>query len=199
MVMRSLGSTAFITAMICALATANTSPANTALGSNSRSVAKRTKARRTTPLSVSSGSFVDGGTMPIRFTCDGAATTPSLVWTGGPAGTKSYAVVMHHVAGPGDIHWYWVMYGIGADVTHLDEGAAPPAGAILGTNSVNGRNEYAPPCSKGPGAKQYTLTVYALSKTPSFPTGTAVNRDLLLAAISTVTLGSSAITVSYSR
>jgi phosphatidylethanolamine-binding protein (PEBP) family uncharacterized protein len=106
---------------------------------------------------------------------------------------------MHSVAGPGDIHWYWVMYGIGADVTHLDEGAAPPVGAILGTNSVNGRNEYAPPCSKGPGAKQYTLTVYALSKNPSFPTGTAVNRDLLLAAISTVTLGSSAITVSYSR
>jgi phosphatidylethanolamine-binding protein (PEBP) family uncharacterized protein len=106
---------------------------------------------------------------------------------------------MHHVASPDDIHWYWVMYGIGSDVTHLDEGAAPPAGVILGTNSVNGRNEYAPPCSKGPGAKQYTLTVYALSKTPRFPTGTAVNRDLLLAAVSTVTLGSSAITVSYSR
>jgi phosphatidylethanolamine-binding protein (PEBP) family uncharacterized protein len=199
MVMRSLRSTAFITAMICVLATASTSDASTALGSNSRSGARRSKARRTTAFSVRSSSFVDGGTMPIRFTCDGGATTPSLVWTGGPAGTKSYAVVMHHVASPGDIHWYWVIFGIGADVTHLDEGAAPPAGVILGTNSINGRNEYAPPCSKGPGAKQYTLTVYALSKTPNFPPGSAVNRELLLAAVSTVTLGSSAITVSYSR
>jgi phosphatidylethanolamine-binding protein (PEBP) family uncharacterized protein len=199
MVMRSLRATALIAAMNCVLATANTPHANAGLGLNGRSFAKRTKARRTTAFSVSSGSFVNGGTMPVRVTCDGAATTPSLVWTGGPAGTKSYAVVMHHVAGPGDIHWYWVMYGIDSNVTHFDEGVAPPAGVILGTNSVNGRNEYAPPCSKGPGAKHYTLTVYALSKTPSFPNGTAVNRDLLLAAISTLTLGSSAITVSYSR
>jgi phosphatidylethanolamine-binding protein (PEBP) family uncharacterized protein len=135
--------------------------------------------------------------MPIRFTCDSTATTPPLQWTGAPAGTVSYAVVMHHVAGPGDVHWYWLLYGISAGVTQIAEGATVPT--ILGNNSVNARNEYAPPCSKGPGQKAYTFTVYALSKAPTFAVGTAVTRDALLAAIATNTLGSSSMTVTYER
>ncbi len=104
---------------------------------------------------------------------------------------------MHHVAGPGDVHWYWVLYGIAPDVTQIAEGATVPA--TLGNNSVNARNQYAPPCSKGPGQKAYTYTVYALSKVPTFAAGTAVNRDALLAAIATTTLGSSSMTVTYER
>ena len=141
--------------------------------------------------------MTNGGTMPIRFTCDGTSTAPSLQWSGAPAGTVSYAVVMHHVAGPGDIHWYWVLYGIASDVTQIAEGAVVPA--TLGTNSVNGKSEYAPPCSKGPGQKAYTYTVYALSKAPTFPASTAVNRDVLLTAIASTTLGTASMTVNYAR
>jgi phosphatidylethanolamine-binding protein (PEBP) family uncharacterized protein len=141
--------------------------------------------------------MTNGGTMPIRFTCDGTSTAPPLQWSGAPAGTVSYAVVMHHVAGPGDIHWYWVLYGIAPDVTQVAEGAILQA--TLGTNSVNARNQYAPPCSKGPGQKEYTSTVYALSKAPTFASGTAVNRDALLAAIATTTLGSASMTTTYER
>jgi phosphatidylethanolamine-binding protein (PEBP) family uncharacterized protein len=83
------------------------------------------------------------------------------------------------------------------DVTQIAEGATVQA--TLGNNSVNARNEYAPPCSKGPGQKAYTLTVYALSKAPTFAPGTAVNRDALLAAIATTTLGSASMTTTYDR
>jgi Raf kinase inhibitor-like YbhB/YbcL family protein len=157
-----------------------------------------------TPLDASvfaltSPAMVGGGSLPVEFSCDGASISPSLSWQGAPFGTVSYAVVMHHVAGPDDVHWYWVVYGIGPEIAHLDEGVPVPSPAHLGTNSVNGRNEYAPPCSQGPGAKQYTLTIYALSKSPTMPTSAPVNRDTLLSTIAATTLGSTAITVSYQR
>ena len=106
-------------------------------------------------------------------------------------------VDLHHISGPGDVHWYWVVYGLTPTVDHLDE--ASSGVGLLGTNSVNGRNEYTPPCSQGPGAKAYTITVYALSALPTFPSGSAVSRQVLLDAISTTTLGSASLTVTYSR
>jgi phosphatidylethanolamine-binding protein (PEBP) family uncharacterized protein len=125
--------------------------------------------------------MADSGTLPVRFTCDGAAVTPPLAWTGSPAGTAGYAVVMHTLPPDGGAHWYWVLYDIAPTVDHLEEAASPPA--TIGTNSVNGRTEYTPPCSKGPGPKVYTFTVYALSGQPDLPDPTKVSRPALLAAL----------------
>ena len=93
-------------------------------------------------FTVTSPVLKDGGTLPTRFTCDGSSVNPPIRWSRAPKGTKSYAVVMHHVPGPGDVHWYWVVYGIPANITALAE--ASTAVGALGTNSVNGRNEYTP-------------------------------------------------------
>ena len=148
-------------------------------------------------FTVTSPALKDGGTLPVRFTCDGSSVNPPIRWSGAPKGTRSYAVVMHHVPGPRDVHWYWVVYGIPANTTALAE-ASTSVGS-LGTNSVNGRNEYTPPCSKGPGPKAYILTVYALSKAPTFGSDTSVNREVLLSAIAKTTLATSTLTVTYSR
>ena len=138
------------------------------------------------------------GLLPIEYTCDGAASTQALAWSGAPDGTKSYAVIMHHVASPTDVHWYWVLYDIPADVTSLPKnmkGIGTP-----GTNSVNDRTEYAPPCSKGPGPKVYTYTVYALSAEPQLSVpASQVTRAVLLDAIKDITLGSAEMSVTYSR
>ena len=86
---------------------------------------------------------------------------------------------MHHVPGPGDTHWYWVVYDIPANVTSLEKNSAGVG--TLGNNSVNERTEYAPPCSKGPGEKIYTYTVYALSAEPQISVSASdVTRDVLL-------------------
>ena len=174
----------------------------TATASPSRAVAP------TSPTSsgaaTSTGTFIvrspvmaDGGTLPIRFTCDGAAVTPPLAWGGAPAGTVGYAVTMHTVPGPGETHWYWVLYDIAPTVDHLDEAATSPA--TVGTNSVNGKNGYAPPCSRGPGPKVYTFTVYALSGTPDLPDPMLVSRQALLEAIDGMVVGRATISVTYSR
>jgi len=150
-----------------------------------------------TSFTLTSPDMVSGGAMPVAFTCDGQSQSPSLSWTNGPTGTVGYAIVMHHIPGPGDTHRYWVVYNIPVTTTKVAAGASSPG--TLGTNSVNSQAAYAPPCSKGPGVKTYTLTVYALSAAPSFTSGTKVTRDVLLSAISNITLASSSIDVTYDR
>ncbi len=148
-------------------------------------------------FTLTSPVMTQGGTLPVQFTCDGAAETPPLAWNGAPRGTASYAIVMHTVPGPGQTHWYWVLYGIAPSVDHLDANATPPA--QVGTNSVNGRVGYAPPCSKGPGPKLYTFTVYALSGRPDLPDPAAVSRPVLLDALSGLVLAEAHFDVTYTR
>ncbi len=139
-----------------------------------------------------------GGILPAEYTCDGVASTLALSWSGAPAGTKSYAVIMHHAASPTDIHWYWVVYGIPVSVTSLPKNMQGIG--ILGNNSVNGGTAYAPPCSKGPGLKTYTFTVYALSAEPQLPVPPSqVTRQALLDAIKYITLASAELYVTYTR
>jgi len=156
-------------------------------------------------LITSSGTFIltssavsEGGALPKEFTCDGNSATLSLSWSGAPEDTKSFAVVMHHVPGPGDIHWYWVLYNIPASITSLEKNITGVG--ILGNNSVNYQTVYAPPCSKGPGEKLYTYTVYALSEEPQLTVPTSdVSRDVLLDAIKYITLASASLNVMYTR
>lgn len=146
---------------------------------------------------LTSPDMSNGGEMSVRFTCDGASESPSLTWTAGPTGTKGYAIAMHHVPGSGDTHWYWVVFDIPASTRSVPAGG--PAPGVVGTNSVNNELAYAPPCSKGPGTKVYTMTVYALSGSPGFTPGSDVSRDRLLSAIKDITLASSSIDVTYER
>ena len=140
----------------------------------------------------------DGGQLPKDFTGDGESATLPLGWTGAPAGTRSFAVIMHHIDPEGKAKWYWVLYNIPADTTNLPKNVKKVG--TLGNNSVNGRQEYAPPHSKGPGAKTYVYTVYALSAPVQLELKPAeVSRDVLLAAMKGLLLGTAEMKVSYSR
>jgi Raf kinase inhibitor-like YbhB/YbcL family protein len=136
--------------------------------------------------------------LPAEFTGDGAAATLPLEWTGAPAGTKSYAVIMHHIPPDGGFKWYWVLYNIPAETHGLPKNVKGVG--TLGNNSVNRRTEYAPPHSKGPGAKSYIYTVYALSASPKITVPPAqVNRDVLLAAMKDKILATAELSVTYTR
>jgi Raf kinase inhibitor-like YbhB/YbcL family protein len=149
-------------------------------------------------FTLSSPDVIDGGRLPVEYTCDGTSSTLALTWSGAPAGTQGYAVVMHHNAPDNGIHWYWVVYDLSANITSLPKNVDLNGIGSIGTNSVNDRNEYAPPCSKGPGDKEYIYTVYALSAQPQI-TASPVNRAALLDAIKDVTLASAELHVVYAR
>jgi len=147
---------------------------------------------------LSSPDVVEDGALPVEYTCDGASATLPLTWSGAPAETEGFAVVMHHSPGPGDTHWYWVVYDIPIDAASLPKNSAGIG--MLGTNSVNSQTEYAPPCSKGPGEKVYTYTLYALSAQPQFSVpASQVSLDVLLNAIQDITLASAELNVTFTR
>jgi gluconolactonase len=151
-----------------------------------------------TGLSLSSPEVVDGGLLPVDFTCDGNSSTLPIAWSGAPAGTKSFAVIMHPVATSEDVHSYWVLYDIPATVTSLSKNTTGIG--TLGINSVNDQNAYTPPCSKGPGPKKYIFTIYAHSDQPQLSVPpTKVNRAVLLDAIRGITIASAEPHVIYSR
>ena len=147
-------------------------------------------------FTLSSSAVANGGALPATYTCDGASQSPPLAWSGAPAGTQSYALSMHHIA-PDATHYYWTVYNIPASVS-----AIPANNTSIGTNGANSVNPtlaYAAPCSRGPGLKNYTITLYALSAAPTIAAGTTVTRDVLLAAIADRTLAASALNITYSR
>ena len=140
----------------------------------------------------------DGGALPEEFTGDGKGSTLPLEWTRPPAGTKSYAVIMHHIDHEGKTKWYWTLYNIPPQLTGLPMDVQGIG--TLGSNSINREIGYAPPHSKGPGAKTYTLTVYALSDMLQITAPAAqVSRDFLLNAMKGKVLAKAELRVVYSR
>lgn len=140
----------------------------------------------------------EGGTLPKEYTGDGESATLPLEWSGAPEGTRSFVVIMHHVDPQGKIKWYWTLYNIPPDTRSLPKNVKGVG--IPGNNSVNGRVGYAPPHSKGPGAKTYVYTVYALSAPLTLAVQpTEVSREVLLNDMKNHILGSAEMKVVYTR
>jgi phosphatidylethanolamine-binding protein (PEBP) family uncharacterized protein len=154
--------------------------------------------RRTGAMTLRSPAVGQDGVLPVEFTGDGASISPPLEWSGAPEATRSFAVIMHHLAPDGETKWYWTLYNLPADVHRLPKNSQGIG--TLGNNSVNRRAGYAPPHSKGPGLKTYVLTIYALSapvKISAAPP--SVNRAVLLAAMQNLILDSAELKVNYTR
>ena len=149
-------------------------------------------------MTLTSSAVTNGGALPVEFTGDGAGISPPLNWSGAPAGTKFYAVIMHHIPGPGDVKWYWTLYNLPATVTNLPKNAQGIG--TSGNNSVNRILGYAPPHSKGPGKKNYFITVYALSAALDLNVPPQqVSRAVLLNAMQDKILDSAELHVVYTR
>ena len=146
-------------------------------------------------LTVTSPAFKADGAYPVEFSCDGEGASPPIEWTGAPATTKSYALNLWHIPGPGEVKSYWVIYNIPATVTKL-----PKNSKEIGTIGSNGKNrrEYDPMCSKGPGWKTYHLTVYALSADLKL-TPDKANRAAILAAMKEITVAEGTLTYQFER
>lgn len=140
----------------------------------------------------------NGGALPIDYTGDGSSSTLPLQWSGAPPATKSFALIMHHLDPEGKTKTYWTLYNVPADVTSLPKNVKGVG--TLGRNSINSQIGYAPPHSKGPGAKTYVLTLYALSAPPKLDVPPAqVTGEILAAAIKDLTLATSNLSVVYTR
>lgn len=148
-------------------------------------------------FALTSPAFTHQGTLPAEFTCDGVGHSPPLAWSGAPAGTAEYALLMTVLARDG-LKWNWVLHTIPASAAGLATGATNVG--IAGLTSDGPALAYSPPCSRGPGPMAYTFTLYALSGHPTLPARpNQVTGAVLTEAIASLTLASTAMTVTYSR
>jgi phosphatidylethanolamine-binding protein (PEBP) family uncharacterized protein len=131
--------------------------------------------------------------LPVEFTGDGDGLSPPLEWSGAPAATKSYALIMDHVTPDGDKKWYWTVYDIPASAASL-----PKDSQSIGKVGTGFKGEigYEPPHSKGPGAKTYVITMYALSE--SLKLAGTPGREELMEAMKGKVLASSSLRVVHS-
>ena len=119
-------------------------------------------------LTLSSPVFVAAAAIPARFTCDGPDISPPLAWSGAPAGTRSFALIIEDPdapdpAAPKRVWVHWVLYNVPASVTSLPEGASTvrlPLGAREGKHDGGGTG-YSGPCPPI-GRHRYFHRLYAL-------------------------------------
>lgn len=135
--------------------------------------------------------------MPAEFTGDGDGISPPLEWSGAPKGTKCFSLQLWHKPMPNgdEVKSYWVIANIPADVTSLEKNSKGVGN--VGLNDKR-RAGYDPMNSKGPGPKEYHVTLYALSAEPKLEAG-KFNRADLLKAIKDITLAETTLSYTYER
>ncbi len=117
-------------------------------------------------FSLTSSDFQHLGSIPKRFTCDGADVSPTLRWSGMPAGTRSLALIVDDPdapdpAAPKMVWVHWVLYNLPADSDGLPEAVSTlPAGALEGLNDWK-RTGWGGPCPPI-GRHRYYFKLYAL-------------------------------------
>jgi Raf kinase inhibitor-like YbhB/YbcL family protein len=121
---------------------------------------------------LTSADFSAGGNLPDSVVlngldCHGPNISPALQWSGAPADTKGFALVLDdYEARGGDGFVHWAAYNIPASAT----GIAANAGAVEGDLESGGRQayndflkrSYGGPCPPEGPAHKYRFTIYAL-------------------------------------
>jgi Raf kinase inhibitor-like YbhB/YbcL family protein len=114
-------------------------------------------------FTLTSPAFANDAAIPSKYTCDAGQQNPSpaLTWKEAPAGTKSFALILHDPDAPlagGFTHW--VLFDIPATATSLPEGFQPGSVGVSG-NSGFRRGGYGGPCPPS-GTHHYHFTLSAL-------------------------------------
>ena len=124
---------------------------------------------------LSSADIKDNGAIDNKFVyqgmgCQGQNVSPALSWSGAPAGTKSFALLVHDPDAPtgGAGWWHWIVYNIPAAANSIPQGAGTAEGNGLPKGTMQGKTDfgssgYGGPCPPpGHGKHHYHFTLYAL-------------------------------------
>ncbi len=124
-------------------------------------------------MKLTSSVFENEGSIPAKYTCDGANVNPPLQISDVPSETKSLVLIMDDPDVPKHIRedgmWdHWVAFNIPPDTREIPEGREPEGTKGLGTNGSTGYFGPCPPDRE----HRYFFRVYALDTTLDLPEGT---------------------------
>jgi Raf kinase inhibitor-like YbhB/YbcL family protein len=119
-------------------------------------------------FTLHSPSFAHQGAIPTKHSCQGGDIAPPLAWSGAPAATQSFALIVDDPDAPDPrapkTTWvHWVLYDLPATAAALSEGATSanlPPGTREGLNDW-GRAGFGGPCPPI-GRHRYFHKLYAL-------------------------------------
>jgi len=133
-------------------------------------------------LQLTSDAFVNGQSIPAKYTCTGRNISPALAWNEPPAGTQSFALIMDDPDALMGTWVHWVLFNIPADARSLQEDLpitgknVDPNAIYVGKNS-SGNIRYDGPCPPG-GTHRYYFKFYALDATINLLPGAAKEQVL---------------------
>src|SRR6478609_3422069 len=132
-------------------------------------------AAETATLQASSPDIPSGQPIAAKFIyqgfgCTGQNVSPAVMWKNAPAGTRSFALMVHDPDAPtgGAGFWHWVVVDIPAGTGFISQGAGTTDGKRLPAGSRQIASDFGTPGWGGPcppaGDKphHYHFTVYAL-------------------------------------
>ena len=162
------------------------------------------------PLLLSSPAFAPGDAIPSEYTCDGADISPPLAWSGAPAATRSFVLVVADPDAPSGTFHHWAIYDIPAGTRGLPAGYGPgrPAAGLAPTPRAEtpkeARNDfgqlgYGGPCPpSGGGAHHYHFRLMAISR-PLLDLGPAATALDVEKAAAPYTIASTKLVGTYHR
>lgn len=123
-------------------------------------------------LKLESSAFQAGEKILAKYTCEGSDLSPPLSWGAGPAGTKSWVLIMDDPDAPMGTWVHWVAYNIPPSATGLAEGT--PAQEKLADGTRQGINDfrkvgYGGPCPPPGKPHRYFFKLYALDALLELP------------------------------
>lgn len=136
-------------------------------------------AQQKNEFTISSKGVDIDGTLSMEYSGEGEGVSMPLEWFNIPKGTKYLAINLWHLphaSEPSEVKSYWVVYNIPSDIKSIPRNAT--GFGIVGYNDKD-QMGYDPMKSKGPGIKEYNLTIYALSEKLEFNKDKVYRRDLL--------------------
>ena len=151
-------------------------------------------------LELTSDSFDEGDTIPVRHTCDGEDLSPPLSVGGVPDEAESLAMIVDDPDAPAGTWVHWVLYGLPADIGSLPQGV--PAGAEVLDGTLQGENDFGDlgwggPCPPPGEEHRYVFRLYAVDGTPGLESG--ATRERLLEAIEPMVVEEARLTGRYQR
>ncbi|MFT4922616.1 MAG: Raf kinase inhibitor-like YbhB/YbcL family protein [Haloarculaceae archaeon] len=151
---------------------------------------------------TASPALESGGTLPVRFTCDGRGLSPPLRIERVPDPIETIAVTAKFVGGPFNNPLFWTLWNVPPE-TDLIPAGLPRTTTVESLDGAQqatrpgGTVGYAPPCPPEGQENEHWFQVHALDERLSVEAG--ATHETASDAIQSATVASNRITVRYTR
>jgi Raf kinase inhibitor-like YbhB/YbcL family protein len=158
-------------------------------------------------MTLQSTAFLNGETIPVKYTGEGQNVSPPLEWRGVPQSARELVLICDDPDAPTAEPWvHWLIYNLPPETQSLpeqiprDDQIQEPVSAAQGLNSwPDGENMgyLGPMPPKGHGVHHYHFKLYALDTAINLRPG--VNKSQLLTAMSNHIVATAELIGTYER